>query len=66
MEGVTVDWDVPGNGGALSATTTVTDDTGTASVTYTPPSAPGTVQIRATAEGLTVTFNLTIIAAPAT
>lgn len=62
LEGKTVDWTV--SGGSVSADKTVTDDTGTSQVNYTTPNLPGTVQIRATSEGITVTFNLTIIAAP--
>lgn len=60
---VDVDWSIITTGGSLSASSTVTDDTGTSSVTFTAPSTAGTVQVRATAEGLAVTFNL--IVAPA-
>ena len=60
---IDVDWTINTNGGSLSAASTVTDDTGTSSVNFTAPSTPGNVQVRATAEGLSVTFNLTVIAA---
>jgi hypothetical protein len=60
---VDIDWSVLNNGGSVSAGATTTDDTGTAQVSYTAPSTPGNVQVTATTEGLTVTFNLTIVAA---
>jgi hypothetical protein len=61
LEGKNVDWTV--SGGTISAPRTVTDDTGTSQVTYTAPNLVGTTQIRATAEGISVTFNLTIVPA---
>jgi hypothetical protein len=66
LQDIKVDWTVPPNSGTVSATRTLTDDTGTSSVTYTPPSSPGTVQVRATAEGISVTFNLIIAPASGT
>jgi|KBSSwiStaDraftv2_1062776.scaffolds.fasta_scaffold1240650_2 hypothetical protein len=63
---VDVDWTINTTGGSLSATSTTTDDTGTASVTFTAPTTPGNVQIRASAEGLSVTFNLTVVPASGT
>lgn len=57
---IEVRWTVAANGGTVSASRTLTDDTGTTSVNYTAPSTPGNVQVRATADELTVTFNLII------
>jgi len=64
MEGVKVDWTIPANSGTISSTRTTTDDTGQTSVDYTAPSNAGQVQVRATAENISVTFNLII--SPAT
>ena len=60
MTDVEVRWTVA-NGGTVSASKTVTDDSGQTSVTYTAPSTPGNVQVRATADELTVTFNLIVV-----
>ena len=60
MKDIEVRWTVATNSGTVSASRTLTDDTGTTSVNYTAPSTPGNVQIRATAEELTVTFNLVV------
>lgn len=60
LSDVDVDWVVVANAGSVSPARTVTDDTGQTSATYTAPSTPGNVQIQATAEGLTVTFNLVV------
>ena len=61
LEGKDVDWVV--TGGTISSTRTVTDDTGTSQVTYTAPNVAGTAQIRASADGITVSFNLIIVPA---
>src|SRR5678815_264300 len=60
MSDVEVTWDLEANAGTVSASSTFTDETGQASVTYTAPATPGNVQINATADNLTVTFNLVI------
>ncbi len=60
MSDVEVRWTIAANAGTISASKTVTDDSGQSSVTYTAPSTPGDVQIRATADNLSVTFNLTV------
>ena len=61
LEGKEITWTV--SAGTISALRTVTDDTGTSQVTYTAPNLAGNAQVRATTEGITVTFNLTIVAA---
>lgn len=63
LEGVTVIWSIAQGGGTISANTTSTDASGNASVTYKPGATAGTAQIKATAEGLSVTFTHTISAA---
>ena len=66
LPNIKVTWSINTTGGSLSGTSTTTDDTGTASVTFTAPSTPGNVQVRASAEGLSVTFNLTVVPASGT
>lgn len=61
MSDVEVRWSVGSNSGTISASKTVTDDSGQTSVTYTAPSTPGNIQVRATADELTVTFNLIVV-----
>jgi hypothetical protein len=63
---IDVDWTVNTGGGSLSATSSVTDDTGSASVNFIAPSTPGNVQISAEADGISVTFSLTVVAASGT
>ena len=64
MEGVQVTWDVsPSSGGTVSSATTTTDDAGFTQINFTPGSTPGTVFVRASADGLTVSFTINIIAA---
>lgn len=63
IENEPVKWAIASGGGSLSATSTLTDDTGAASVTYTAGGAPGTATITATAQSIRVTFNITIIPA---
>ncbi len=63
IEGVTVNWSVTAGGGTISASTVSTDGSGQASVTYKPGVTAGTAQIKATADGLSVTFTHTISAA---
>ena len=62
--GVTVNWTVVSGGGTLSSPTSVTNATGMASVTYTPPTTPATVFVRALAEDLSVTFAFNVINPP--
>ena len=64
MEGVEVTWSVtPSSGGSLSATKTVTDASGFTEVNFTAGATPGPVTVRATAEGLAVSFTITVVAA---
>jgi hypothetical protein len=64
MEGVQVTWTVsPATGGTVSSATTTTDDAGFTQINFTPGSTPGTVFVRATADGLTVSFTVNVIAA---
>jgi hypothetical protein len=64
MEGVQVTWAVdPSTGGTVSSATTTTDDAGFTQINFTPGSTPGTVFVRATADGLTVSFTVNVIAA---
>jgi type V secretory pathway adhesin AidA len=57
----TVTWTIVSGGGSLSSTTTMTDDTGSAYVTYTTGPTAGQAIIRANAaNGLAITFNETI------
>jgi hypothetical protein len=64
MEGVEVTWSVsPPSGGTVSATTTVTDTSGLTQVNFTAGATPGSVTVRAKAEGLTVSFTITVVAA---
>ena len=58
--GITVNWTIVSGGGALSATSSVTDAAGMASVSYTPPATPSSVFVRAVAEGLSVTFTINV------
>ena len=62
QSGVTVNWSILTGGGTLSATATVTDPTGTASVDYTTGATPGQVVIQASAAAgvLIITFNVTV------
>jgi hypothetical protein len=64
MPGVTVTWSVASGGGSVTPISTVTDGSGQAFANYTAGTTTGDAQIRATAEGLTVTFTITV-AAPA-
>lgn len=56
----TVTWAVAQGSGTISASTTITDDAGQASVNFTPGAGIGANSIRATAEGLTVTFTIQV------
>jgi hypothetical protein len=63
MAGVTVNWSVASGGGSVTPTSTITDGAGQASANYTAGTTTGEAQVRATAEGLTVTFTVTVAAA---
>lgn len=63
IEGVTVSWTVSSGGGSVTQQSTTTDGAGLTSVNYTAGTATGTAQVRATAEGLTVTFTVSIVGA---
>jgi hypothetical protein len=66
MEGVEIRWSVePSSGGTVSSSTTTTDSAGFAQVNFTAGSAPGTVFVRASADGLTISFTITVVAASA-
>lgn len=65
LRDVAINWSIASGGGTLSSSQTVTDDSGHAAVSYTAGNTPGTVTVRATAEQLTVTFTVTVIAPPA-
>jgi hypothetical protein len=60
--GASVTWQVTTGGGSVNPATAVTDGTGQASTTVTF-AAPGAVSVQARAGGLTVTFQLTSVAA---
>jgi len=61
MANITVTWAITAGGGSLSALTTVTDENGVASVTYTAGPTPGPASITATVSSLgTLTFTETI------
>ncbi len=65
MPGVVVNWTIVQGGGTLGAPASVTDIAGEAAVSYAAPATTGTVFVRALAQDLSVTFNLTIVEAPA-
>jgi hypothetical protein len=61
VQNIAVTWTIVSGGGSLSSTTTLTDDTGSASVTYTTGPTAGQVIIRANAPNdLAINFNETI------
>jgi hypothetical protein len=60
MAGVAVIWTITSGGGTLSAPSSVTDDSGDASVTYKPGTASGVTVVKATAENLTLNFTLNV------
>lgn len=62
IQGATVTWTVVSGGGAVSATSTTTDASGIAFVTYTSGATTGLVVIRAQVGGVPpLTFNLTVV-----
>lgn len=62
LGGVVVTWAIISGGGTLSTTSTTTDASGKASITYAP-AAPGVVTITAKSADLTVLFSETVVAA---
>ncbi len=64
LPGVQVDWLIVVGTGTLSASSTVTDDDGSSAITFTAGSETGPVQVRATAEGLRITFTIEVVSAP--
>ena len=56
MAGVVVTWTLSSGTGTLSTTTSTTDDSGLASVTYKAGTTTGSVNVKATAKDLNVTF----------
>ena len=61
IEGVDVSWSVSGTG-TVTPSSSTTDATGSATASFTAGSTTGPTQVRATADGLTVTFTFTVIA----
>jgi hypothetical protein len=61
LAGETVNWRIVSGGGALSAATVQTDESGAASVSYTSGATTGSVVIEARVSGVpALTFNLTV------
>ena len=64
IEGVEVTWSVnPSSGGSVSTSKTTTDSAGFTQVDFTAGATAGTVFVRASADGLTVSFTITVVAA---
>ena len=59
----TITWTVSQGSGTLNTATTTTDETGQTSVKFTPGATTGENQVRASGDGLTVTFLLQVVAA---
>jgi hypothetical protein len=61
VQNATVNWTVTSGGGTLGATSTLTNENGIASVTYTTGATPGSVVIQARVQGVPpLTFNITV------
>ena len=61
LKNITVSWTIVSGGGSLSSNTTLTDDTGTASVNYTTGPIAGPAVVRAQVHGIPpLTFDVTI------
>jgi len=61
IKNVTVNWSIVSGGGTLGATSSITDDSGIASVSYTSGTTTGTVIIQAKVTGLLpLTFTVTV------
>ena len=55
-----ITWAITSGGGTLSSASTITDQFGESSVTYTAGTTPGTVTVTATSEDLVIAFTLTV------
>ena len=65
LQNITVFWTITSGGGTLSAASTQTDDTGTASVNYTTGPTAALETVRARVQGLPpLTFNIPVKAVP--
>ena len=65
LKNITVSWSIVNGGGTLSATTSLSDDSGIASVNYTTGPNPGVAAINGKVSGLLpLTFTATITAGP--
>ena len=61
IQNVTVNWTITSGGGTLGATSTLTNENGIASVTYTTGATAGSVVIQARVQGVPpLTFNITV------
>jgi hypothetical protein len=61
LKNITVNWTIVSGGGSLSSNTTLTDETGVASVNYTTGTVAGPAVVRAQVHGIPpLTFNITI------
>ena len=61
LPGVQVQWTIVSGTGSLSSASTVTDDGGVSSISFTAGSETGPVLVRATAEDLRVTFTINVV-----
>ena len=61
LPGVQVQWSIVSGTGTLSSTSTVTDDGGVSSISFTAGSETGPVLVRAQAEDLRVTFTVEVV-----
>jgi hypothetical protein len=66
LPNVEVVWGILAGGGTFNDTTTATDASGNAQVTYTPGTAPGRAEVGAAVPGISTSFILTLVAGPAT
>jgi hypothetical protein len=62
LSGVNVTWEITAGAGTLGSSSSVSDETGAARTTFKASANTGPVQIRATAEDLTVNFQLDVVA----
>jgi hypothetical protein len=66
MGDVEVKWTTsPSSGGTVSESSTTTDETGFTQINFKAGTTPGQVFVRATADGLTISFTINVVAAPA-
>lgn len=64
LGGLGITWSITTGGGALSSTTTVTDQEGYSEINYTASNTTGTVLVSALAEDLRLTFTLETVSSP--